>query len=245
MLGFSMRAHKRAWPAVAGGAIALWATVGIAAAAPLDFASDRVALSAYHTYVGALVADTGTGRSATRGFILGVRRSCGGTLSSLASHGRKNLSESALLAFGQEIGGDVAIEFDAEALTPFTTLSSRLGPLRWSRPATSRAMSAFLTAERASLQIAPSNICADARALSARPSAEPAGTGRFLTSYLPAAALAKSRLKPFLAVLSHFQTPSEAGVIGSIGTLAAQFAASSKTTVAAGDSALVAALGLR
>lgn len=232
--------------------LALASAIGIicgsaitAAAAPVDVASDHIALTAYSAYVGALVTDTEAGRTSAGAYVQNVRHSCGGALRHLSTAAHKSVSASALLAFGQEIGGDLAIRFDTEAVTPFSTLSGALTPLRWSRTATDRTVSSFLNAERASLQIAQSNLCPDARALATHPGVEPAGTTRFLATYLPAAALAKGRLGPFLAVLSRYQTASEAGVIGSIRALAAQFSSTEKVVVTTDDTALVAALGLR
>jgi hypothetical protein len=98
---------------------------------------------------------------------------------------------------------------------------------------------------KASLQVRQSDLCADARALASQPSVEPPGTRAYLASYLPVAALAKRRLTPFLALLSRFQTSTDAALIGSIASLVTQFNATSHADENALGSALLKALGLR
>ncbi len=225
-------------------AFVLTLTPAAAIAARLDVASDHTALTAYHHYLTALVDRLGSGRLDDRGFTESVRQHCGRVLAPLRTTSEGRVSPSAVRDFGEEIGGDLAVEFHAEAMPAFRQLSATLDGLQWSRPQTSDAVSALVDAIRGSLQVPVSNLCADARELAAHPDAVPHGTSVFLAAYLPAAELAKQRLAPFLKVLERFQTAGEAREIGEIDRLVAQFNATSGTVENTDSAAIVAALGL-
>lgn len=214
-------------------------------AASIDLASDRTALGAYHRYVSVLVGGTRSGARADHRYVKGVRGTCGGVLTPLASVSASQLNQRVLLDFGEEVGGDLAVAFDTEAVAPFDRLAAALGRLHWSSPQSARTVSSLLAAERRSLKVAPSKLCADARALVAKPSTEPHGTRAFLARYLPAANLSKRRLAPFLSLLARYQTAGEAKVIASIRTRVARFNAASKAQEKADGIQLLAALGLR
>ncbi len=215
-----------------------------AISAPLDTAADHTALIAYHQYLTALVDRLGAGRLSDLGLVESVRARCGRVLAPLKSTPGSQVSQSALRDFGEEIGGDLAVEFHAEAMSAFTRLSTTLDGLRWSSSRTTSTVSALVDAIHASLEVSVSSLCADARALAAHPGTVPPGTSAFLAAYLPATELAKQRLAPFLSVLERFQTPREAREIGSIDRLVSQFNATSTTVENADSVKIVAALGL-
>jgi hypothetical protein len=216
-----------------------------ALAAPIDVASDQVALSAYDRYVTALVAGVGSGNRADLQYVASVRLDCGGVLAPLASRSPGQVSQSALLDLGEEIGGDLAIELHTEAMTPFSRLTTAIGRLRWSLRRTGQTVMSFLSAVQASLLVPLSDLCADVRSLASQPTQEPAGTRLFLANYLPAARLAKQRLAPFLAVLARYATPNQASLIGTIRRLVAQFNATAKADETANGASALNALGLR
>jgi hypothetical protein len=220
------------------------AVTSMAAAAPLDVRSDRTALTAYQLYVRALVASVPGGRGIDDAFVASINGACAQVLTPLRSMPASKVSQTALEAFGEEVGGDLAVEFHSEAAKAFARLSRVLTKLRWSSARTTRTVMGLVTAVQASLELSPSDLCADARALAANPLAVPAGTTQFLATYRPATALAKRRLTPFLGVLSRFQTPAERGTIASINRLVTQFDTTSSQLENKGSSRLVADLGL-
>ena len=221
---------------------AVWSDAAIAA--PVDVSSDHVALIAYHRYVAALVAGTIAGNRTAGQYGSAVGSQCAGVLAPLISLPKASVSQSALTAFGEEVGGDLAIAFDTEAVAPSARLSATLAHLRWSLRRTRHTVASMLSALKGSLQVRRSNLCADARALVAQPTAEPAGTRAFLAGYLPTASIAKRRLAPFLAMLARYQPPADSAIVSSIGSLVTQFSQTSRQAENALGSSLLKSLGL-
>jgi hypothetical protein len=228
-----------ACPAIA----AVWSDAAIAA--PIDASSDQIALTAYHQYVTALLTGTGTGNRTARQYATAIGAKCPTVLAPLAALPHAQINQFALGAFGEEVGGDLAIAFDTEAVAPAVQLSTTLAHLKWSTRRSRQVVAAMLGALKASLQVRQSDLCADAHALASRPSVEPPGTRVYLASYLPVAALAMRRLTPFLALVSRYQTSTESALIASIASLVTQFNTTSHTDEKALGSALLKALGLR
>jgi hypothetical protein len=166
-------------------------------------------------------------------------------LTPLGSLTSSQIDRRALIEFGEEVGGDLAIAFDREALTPFRELTAALKHLRWSAPRSAGTVASLLVAEGRSLRVPHSKLCADARALVAHPSAEPHGTRAFLAAYLPAASKSNRQLAPFLSLLARYQTPAEAGVIASIRALVARFKVISRADEKVDSRRVLKALGLR
>jgi len=223
--------------------VALAAATG-AQAARIDSSSDQTALTTYHTYVSALANATATARQTDETFIGMVDSHCANVLQPLSSLSSSQLSQPVLVDFGTEIGADLSLEFHRVASKPFTRLAQTLGALRWSSPASTRTISGLISAVRASLAIAPSSLCTDARALVANPQTEPAGTRSFLATYLPATSLAKQRLAPFLKLLAKYQSASDSSVIKSIDTLVDEFSAASAAETKTDTNTIVSDLGL-
>jgi hypothetical protein len=215
-----------------------------AAATPRDTASDRVALHAYHRYVSALVAGIPDGVSADAGAVASVQSDCPGVLRPLRTKPAGSVNRPAVVAFGEEIGGDMSVAFHGEAAAPFAQFATAVGKLRWSSRATARTVSALVRAVRASLAIPQSDLCSDARALASDPLSEPSGTSSFLAAYLPATTAATQQLKPFLNVLSRYQTAGEHRTIASINHLVARFSRESTADENADSDQVLAALGL-
>jgi hypothetical protein len=222
---------------------AVWSDAAIAAGT--DVSSDQAALTAYHRYVTALVTGMSTGERTARQYAATFGTQCPSVLAPLAALPKTQVNQSALSAFGEEVGGDLAIAFNTEAVVPSQRLSSSLGRLKWSTRRSRDTVASLLSALKASLQVQQSDLCTDARALVAQPLVEPSGTRAFLAVYLPAATLAKRRLVPFLALLGRFQTTSDSAMISSISSLVTQFNTISHVDENALGSVLLRALGLR
>src|SRR5271157_778982 len=99
---FLRRPPRSSLVILAGGAALLIAAS--AAAAPVDVASDRVALVAYQRYLSSLVAGAPAGRIDATQYIATISSTCGGVLAPLAGHAQSPGTEVALTEFGMEIG---------------------------------------------------------------------------------------------------------------------------------------------
>lgn len=219
-------------------AVALLAVPALAA--HIDTASDRAALAAYDKYMSSLNAGITAASDRDDAFAASVRKGCAGVLSSLPPD---RVDSPAVVDLGHEIGDDVAVEFDAQAVPAFTKLSSALGRLGWSSSATARTVAAVIAAMRGSLAIKPSRLCADAHAVASAPASEPVRTRRFLSVYAPAARAASRWLTAFLGVLGRFETSSEAGLIAAVNRLVTRYQSASSTDQGDASAQIISILG--
>ncbi|MGO9901545.1 MAG: hypothetical protein ACLP0J_18100 [Solirubrobacteraceae bacterium] len=218
-------AHLRTFALIAATIVLAVLIPARALATPLDTSSDRAALTAYEHYMTSLDDGIGAANRRDQAFAASVQKGCAGVLTLLTSG---QAHSSAVHDLGEEIGDDVAVAFDAEAIQPFTRFSSTLARLRWSSGATANTTAALIAATRASLAIKPSTLCADAQAVASAPASEPARTRTFLAVYVPAARAASKRLAAFLGVLERFETSSEAGLIAAVNRLVTRYESASK-----------------
>lgn len=232
----------RAWMLAIGAVVVL--TPALALASATNTASDHTALIAYQLYVNSLLAGTPSANQRAEEFANMVRTGCEGVLAPLESLSAAQVSSTALQDFGVEIAGDLTLELHAQAKSAFQRLSATLASLRWSGARTARSVDTFTSALSASLAVAPSALCIDARALRDHPLRVPAGTRSFVATYLPAELAAKQALAPFLAVLERFQTRAEAGIIGSVNREVASYDSSSAADQSADSKTIVGILGL-
>lgn len=210
----------------------------------VDTTSDLAALTAYKTYLQALVTGATEARVTEQLFVSNAASTCEGALTPITAMPRTSVSGAALTALGQEIGSDLWLSFTSTASQPFTQLATALAGLRWTHRTTSLAVSAFVKSERAVLTMPPSNLCKDALLLAAKPLAEPITAKSFLLHYQDARATLKARLATFLSVLERFQTPTEAKLVGSIDKLASQFDSISLSAQNSSASVLLGDLGI-
>jgi hypothetical protein len=209
-----------------------------------DAASNQAALLDYHAYLAALVKGTQIGMRRDAAFAAKVNEECPGVLSSVSTLPSSRVSATVLSELGEEIGGDLALEFLSEADQPFAQLSAVLNSLPWTEAPPPEAIHGLLTAESAVLALTTSPLCTDARALAKRPKLEPAGSQAFLGAYLSDSAALRSQLTDFLAVLSRFATTRDSQVIKAIDRLVAKFASASASVERADASTVLTTLGL-
>ena len=223
---------------LAFGAVMSAATAGALAATPrtgttpvttpsLNTASDHAALTAYRTYIQALVTNANLGRQRDAALVSTVASSCQNALSQLSGEPSTPVRQAVLANFGEEIGGDLGLAFLSEAKRPFAQLSSVLGGLQWSTRAPATAIRQLLSAERTVLRMPQSDLCANAAQVSTYPRVIPAATQAFLNRYLAASANVSSRFHNFLTVLQRHETRADRPLVAAIDTLAAQFSAAS------------------
>lgn len=210
----------------------------------VDTDSDLAALTAYRTYLQALVAGAPDARDAAQAFVTTTSSTCEGALTPVTAMAKSDVNGDALTALGQEIGSDLWLSFSSGAADSFTVLSTTLASLRWTQRSTAQAVTAFIRAERTVLTMAPSNLCKDALLLAAKPTVEPTSAVAFLHLYQSARATLKAKLATFLSVLERFQTPAEAKLVSSIDKLASQFDSLALTAQQNSATALLTDLGI-
>jgi hypothetical protein len=222
---------------------ALWPAA--AAAAPIDVASDHVALGAYNRYLKDILAGVPAWRSDDNAFVASVARSCRGALASLKHRPASRLNRSAVVAFGLELGGDLDAAGYAAGRGPLATMAATLGGLTWSSATTHHTVKVFLAAQHNLFSLAPSHLCADMRALAAsRGQRTPRGTSRWLSKFLHRLAVEEGTGSKFISVLERFESASDLGLIADTNRVLRQSEAAIQTVVKHEAHKLVAVLGL-
>lgn len=209
-----------------------------------DAASDRAGLVDYREYLRALVNDEELGAQRDQTFTNTIKQGCAGVLKPVSTLAPSKVSSTVLSDLGEEIGGDLTLQFLSEADKPFAQLSSEFDSLPWTEAPPPEAIDGLLSAERALLALAPSQLCIDARSLALHPKLEPAGSEAFLAHYLDDSATLKLALNEFLSVLSRFASSDESKLIKTIDHLVATFASTSAATERTDADTVLTTLGL-
>jgi hypothetical protein len=114
----------------------------------------------------------------------------------------------ALFDFGEELGGDVAVVSYRPVRGQLAQLAATLSRLPWSSPRTSRTVRRFVAAQRRLFGLAPSHLCADARALVASHGRRiPRGTAQWLTRFRGAVRAEQTVASQFMKVLERSDSP--------------------------------------
>jgi hypothetical protein len=210
----------------------------------LNVTSDATALKAYDAYVTSLVAGMRASRRADNTLVQTVATGCGQVLVPLRSLPAGQINKTILSDFGQEIGGDLTVQFNARALPAFERMATKLQRLRWSGAGLASVVSTMISAVHASLAVTPAQLCADAHTLMATPLVEPPATTAFLARYQATSAASTQQLNQFLKLLGQFETPADSGLITSINRLAPRYQTALKAAGLADGRRIVRALGL-
>ena len=210
----------------------------------LNSASDHLALTAYKSYIQALVLNANLGRQRDAALVSTIASSCQNALSQLRGEPSTPVRQAVLANFGEEIGGDLALAFLSEAKRPFAQLSAALAGLPWSYRAPAYAIRQLLRAEKTVLRMPPSDLCANASQVSSYPRVIPIATQSFLSGYLAASANVSSRFHNFLTVLQSHETKADRPLVAEIDTLVAQFSAASTSAEQTYSQSVMSELGL-
>lgn len=227
-------------------AIGLLAALPAAAsAAPINRASDRAALNAYHAYLQDLVSIIPSWRHDDNAYIASISGKCGGVLDPLRHAAPGSYNKQAVLAFGVETGGDLDAVVYPAARPALGRLAGSLASLHWSSAGIRRVVSGYVGAERRLFAVAPSNLCADARVLRASHGRKISrGTASFVVKFAHRVAGAGRAGTAFLSVLQRYSSPSERRLISSTNHLLHEFDARVKAQVQPEARKLVGVLGL-
>lgn len=216
-----------------------------AIATPLDLASGRTALNAYHAYFATLVASLSASERRGDAFVASVSTGCPNVLAEVGSQPPGSTSEAALTAFGQEIGFDAALAVSAPGIASFAALSKTLTRLHWSSPQAAGTIKSFVRAKRTLLALPTSDLCQDARALaSSHAQSTPAGTQTFLATAARDVRRSAAGTLSFDKVLARFSTPAESRVIQSTNRLVQRLGESYSTVAVSEGFKLLPILGL-
>lgn len=240
------RGPRRGVLAIAVAVAALWPAAAAAAAAPVNRASDRAALNAYHAYLRDLVSMVPAWRQGDNGYIASISGTCGGALSVLKHAPPASFNKQAVLAFGLEAGGDLdAVSVYPSARPALGRLAGSLAALRWSSAGIRKVVSGYVAAERRLFAVRPSNLCADARVLRASHGRKISrGTAVFVSRFARRVGAAGKAATAFLTVLGRYASPSDRGLITSTSHLLHQFGAKVTALVKPEAKKLIGALGL-
>ncbi len=213
-----IRIAKR-WPVIIAATVSLLCAAP-AAAAPVDAASDHAATVAYHRYLSALVSNIPASRSADDALISSIAGSCPNVLAAVNLLPVSSVNKSALLAFGEEIGGDVAVAaLEPDRGVP-AQLARALTPLRWSSRQSSKTITRYLASTRKFFGLRPSDLCGDAQTLAASAAqATPPGTLQWLASFGRYGTAWGNATSAFIKLLERYQTQADGALITEINQL--------------------------
>jgi hypothetical protein len=210
---------------------------------PLNVASGKFAMSAYASYLQALVKTAPIAQQNAAEYV-GAQTAPAGCKSDLEpltdpSYEVNPSVQATLSLLGQEIGDDLSITFDANALTPFTKLSTALSRLHWVKASgAALVIKHFLIAQGTLLSLTPSSLCQDVLLVAASPQKLPLAAKLFLKEYTKDSNGADAALATFLNLLHSYETPSEHALVNRIANLATQVNKVSQASIMANAAAL-------
>jgi hypothetical protein len=224
------------------------ASASVASAAANRHA-DHAALSAYQTYLQALVAGKPSGVESEQLFASDTSTTCYKALAPIATSATvPDGTSAALTDIGNEIGADAGLQFLTVASDPMTQLALTLSTLHWGGPGPASTVRRFLAADEALMSVEPSNLCGDALSVASEAGAQqvttPPATLTFLASYQADTTLANTRLKMFVKMLDNWTTVADRGVAEKIDLLAIKVNTVSTAAITAGTKSLFRALGI-
>lgn len=219
----------------AGAVLALSATLVLlgvlpcasATARTINGRADHAALGAYRTYLHALVRSEVAAARRDHRFVSHVEGVCRGGLTR-AQISRIGVAQ--LRSFGLELGGDLAIRYNSQALRPFNRLAASLSSLTWASQSAVATVMRFIYAERAVLRLRTTNLCLDFLQLNDHPRRTPSATARFGRRYLRVATAAQRRNRELLELFQRYQTRTDGGLIDDINAYLGQYATAATHT---------------
>jgi hypothetical protein len=214
---------------------------------PLSVASGRAAMNAYANYLQALVKGSPVAQQNTAAYVATqtAPSGCKSGLEPLTdpSYEVNPTVQATLSLIGQEIGDDLSISYDGNALTPFAKLSTTLSRLHWVKGSGAvLVIKHFLTAQETVLSLAPSSLCQDVLLVAASPLKLPLAAKAFLKEYTKDSSAADAALSAFLNLLHSYETPFEHTLVNRIANLATQVNKLSQATIMANAATLTTSL---
>lgn len=205
--------------------------------------SDRKALNAYATYLSALINQQPVGQANDTSYIATISGTsgCKAALAPLMQppYQMNTRAQHTLTVLGQEIGGDITINFNLSATQAFSKFSSVLRSLRWSRlSGGSAVIRRYVNAGSNLLALGVSNLCLDATNASLHPDTVPEDTRTFIETFDRAASQANLALTNLLALMQAYEMPGERWLVARISTLANELSTQTKAYLLQSGAAL-------
>jgi hypothetical protein len=223
--------------------VAVWPAAAVAASR--DAVSDHTAFGAYQRFLAAMVSAAGEERSAGDAFIATISAGCPNVLAALNVVPASQINRAALTAFAGEVGTDLELSALRSLRRPLSRMTAVLSGLRWSAARTSVQIKRYTSTVRAYFTLAPSDLCADARALaSSNAQTAPTGTLQWLAGYGQASARLNTASSLLVGILTRFATPSDLPAMHAIERLLRRLPASQEAVLNAEVPKLFAALGI-
>jgi hypothetical protein len=184
-----------------------------AAAAPVDKASAHAAVAALVSWQTGLMADAPISRQGDEQFVASVAAGCPDVLAAVNLLPSSGVNRAAPFALGEEIAADLFLARFLPAERSVTaSFASTVERLPWSSSVTRAEIRREMQAQRRYFALAPSNLCADARALAASNTrTTPAATLRFLAAF--GRDFAGVQASPLNAAINRYKTPPDASLI--------------------------------
>lgn len=212
---------------------------------PLNYASDRRALSAYASYLTTLLNAAPTGNANDTAYISAISSQCKSALAPLTQPSQQVNTEvqHTLTVLGEEMGDDLAINFDQSAVAGFAKLTTALSRLHWSRySGWYGAIRRYVNTQNSVLALSPSSLCADAAYAELRPTVVPDGTRIFIKAYNESSRAANAALTNLTRLMETYEVPSEKSLVSRIASLASQASSLTKSDLLQNGSALATVL---
>ncbi|MDE3133576.1 MAG: hypothetical protein KGL15_05890 [Acidobacteriota bacterium] len=220
-------------------------TGGTVAQLPLNYASDRRALNAYASYLTTLLNAAPTGNTNDTTYISTISSQCKGALAPLTQPSQQVNYEvqHTLTVLGEEMGDDLAINFEQSAVAGFAKFTTALARLHWSRySGWYGAIRRYVNTQNNVLALSPSSLCADAAYAELRPAIVPDGTKTFIKAYNDSSKAASAALTNLTKLMETYEAPSEKSLISRISSLVSQVSALTKSDLLQNGSALATVL---
>jgi hypothetical protein len=216
-------------------------TDGSAAQASLNYTTDRRALNAYASYLNTLLNVATTGNTNDTGYISTISSQCKSSLAPLTAPNEQLNSDvqHTLTVLGEEMGDDLAINFDQAAVAGFARFTVALSRLHWTHWSGGGAVVRhYINTENNVLALSPSNLCSNADYAELRPAIVPDGTRTFVKGYNQTSRAANDALSNLTRLMETYEVPSEKGLVGRISSLVNQVSSQTKADLLQNGSAL-------
>jgi hypothetical protein len=208
---------------------------------PLNFASDRKALNAYASYLNTLLNVATAGNANDTSYISTISSQCRSSLAPLTAPNEQVNTDvqHTLTVLGEEMGDDLAINFDQAAVPGFARFTTALSRLHWTRlSGWALTIRRYINSQNNVLALSPSNLCSNADYAELRPATVPDGTHTFIKGYNDTSKAANSALTNLTKMMETYEIPNEKGLVSRISSLAGQVSSQTKANLLQNGSTL-------
>ena len=211
----------------------------------INYASDRRALGAYASYLNTLLVGTITGNANDTTYISTISSQCKSTLAPLTQPSQQVNTDvqQTLTVLGEEMGDDLAINFNQAAVPGFAKFTTALSHLRWTRLSGGAAtVRHYINTQNSVLALIPSDLCANAAYAELRPTIVPEGTRIFIKAYNETSRAANGALTNLTKLMETYEVAGEKALVTRIASLASQVSSQTRADLLQSGSTLASVL---